>query len=141
MKRILLLSLAFCVGLMVYAQNAPRLPKEVAHIIKEAEYTIKMENPTNLQLPAAEAGNIRAFAPNETQIGISQYDLWSNTMYQNRMTMWDDGSMAAVWIYGMEATSFPDRGTGYNYYDGTEWGPVPSERVENTRCGWPAQLR
>ncbi|MEA3477854.1 MAG: sialidase family protein, partial [Bacteroidota bacterium] len=141
MKRILLLSLALSFGLMVYSQNAPKLSKDLFLMSAETEYTTQMENPSNFQLPAPDAGNIRAFDPNETQIGLSQYDLWSNTMYSNRMTMWDDGTMAAVWIYGEEATSFPDRGTGYNYYDGTDWGPVPTERVEDRRCGWPSHAK
>jgi hypothetical protein len=39
---------------------------------------------------------------------------------------------------GFQASSFPGRGTGYNYYNGTEWGPMPTERLESIRCGWPS---
>jgi len=30
----------------------------------------------------------------------------------------------------------PDRGTGYNYFDGTAWGTFPTARIEETRTGW-----
>lgn len=38
----------------------------------------------------------------------------------------------------MESSTFPDRGTGYNYFDGANWGEQPSERVEPLRSGWPS---
>ena len=31
-----------------------------------------------------------------------------------------------------------DRGTGYNYFDGNNWGPLPAEQVESERVGWPS---
>jgi hypothetical protein len=45
--------------------------------------------------------------------------------------------MAATWTRGMTPTSYADRGTGYNYNDGTAWGAYPDERIENVRTGWP----
>ncbi|MEN8225367.1 MAG: T9SS type A sorting domain-containing protein, partial [Bacteroidota bacterium] len=82
----------------------------------------------------------RAVAPSETTIGITWYDLQSNRSVKNRMFRYDDGSIAATWTMGMEASSYPDRGTGYNYFDGTTWGwgPTPEERIESIRCGWPS---
>ncbi|MBM3434954.1 MAG: T9SS type A sorting domain-containing protein [Bacteroidetes bacterium] len=38
----------------------------------------------------------------------------------------------------MEESAFEDRGTGYNYFDGTTWQPWPEERIENQRTGWPS---
>ena len=35
-----------------------------------------------------------------------------------------------------ELTPFNDRGTGYNFYDGTAWGEIAYERVESVRIGW-----
>ena len=81
-----------------------------------------------------------AVSPAEQTIGQTQYDLQSNTLLANRMFRYPDGSIGAVWTRGMEATAFPDRGTGYNFYDGTEWGPMPTLRIENPdlRTGWPS---
>ena len=38
----------------------------------------------------------------------------------------------------LELTPFNDRGTGYNFYDGTAWGEIAYERVESVRIGWPS---
>jgi hypothetical protein len=46
--------------------------------------------------------------------------------------------MAAVWTQGFADDAFADRGTGYNYFDGTSWGEIPSARIENIRTGWPS---
>jgi hypothetical protein len=74
----------------------------------------------------------------EVQIGMTQYDLQSNTFLDNRIHRYEDGTIGAVWTMGFEATSFPGRGTGYNFYNGTEWGPEPAVRLESIRCGWPS---
>ena len=37
--------------------------------------------------------------------------------------------------------SWTDRGTGYNFFDGTNWGPFPVARLENSRGGWPSILK
>jgi hypothetical protein len=53
--------------------------------------------------------------------------------------MHDDGTMSAVWTMSHELnTSFSDRGTGYNFFDGTAWGMQPLNRLENSRGGWPS---
>ncbi|MFO8130303.1 MAG: T9SS type A sorting domain-containing protein [Bacteroidales bacterium] len=137
MKRILLLSLVLIIGLTGFSQNIPTVSKSLRDVAIKTEKQDPVDNPTNFTLPVNHANSSKALAPNEVQIGLSYYDLWSNTIIGNRLYRWDDGTMAAVWIYGEEATSFPDRGTGYNFYDGTEWGPIPTERLENRHCGWP----
>ena len=71
-------------------------------------------------------------------IGKTFYDLQSNKLLQNRIHAYPDGTIGAVWTRGMQATSFPDRGTGYNYYDGSSWGTEPQERLESIRAGWPS---
>ena len=79
-----------------------------------------------------------SLAPTEHNIGTTVYDLQTNKLLQNRIYRYEDGSIGAVWTRGMdEAPAFPDRGTGYNFYDGTEWGPMPVSRLESFRAGWP----
>lgn len=74
----------------------------------------------------------------ETQIGMTVYDLQSNSgSPSGRTYLHSDGSMAAVWTRGMNPTSYSERGTGYNYYDFTAWGPEPTARIESQRTGWP----
>jgi hypothetical protein len=73
----------------------------------------------------------------EFDVGITVYDLQTNGCLNRRIHQFDDGSIGAVWMHGLQSTSFPDRGTGYNYFNGTTWGPMPQERVETIKTGWP----
>jgi hypothetical protein len=74
----------------------------------------------------------------EPIIGETYYDLQTNGSCQNRIYVYEDGTIGTTWTRGMEYFSFVDRGTGYNYFDGSVWQPWPEERIENQRCGWPS---
>ncbi|HSG67737.1 MAG TPA: sialidase family protein, partial [Bacteroidales bacterium] len=137
MKKFLLLSMVFCIGIEGFSQKATSVSKDLLKKSAEASIIMNTDDATNFNNPVNMMTNTDAFAPTETIIGTTQYDLFSNSFIGNRFYRWEDGAMAAVWIFGQEATAFPDRGTGYNFYDGTTWGPQPTARVENTRTGWP----
>lgn len=67
------------------------------------------------------------------------YDLQSNSAIGNRIALWNDGTAAVVATWDNSGnTSYPNRGTGYNYYDGSSFGDEPSVRVESMRSGWPS---
>lgn len=70
-------------------------------------------------------------------VGTTRYDLQSNTSMARRIHAYPDGTIAATWTRGIAETSYPERGTGYNYFNGTTWGPNPSARIEPVRTGWP----
>ena len=75
-----------------------------------------------------------------TQIGATTYDLQTNGAMAQRMLVWPNGSprIAATWTMSLQLSGgFPDRGTGYNYYNGNQWGADPSTRIANYRNGWP----
>ncbi len=138
MKKILLFALAIGSGLGLMAQISKKVPKEAL------EYSVKMyKNEVVSDLGSA---NPEGYAPvydrsraiGESDIGESVYDLQSNDAVENRVYRYEDGTMAAVWTMGMEDPSFPGRGTGYNYFDGSEWMDMPTERIENERVGWPS---
>ncbi len=75
----------------------------------------------------------------EEVIGTSLYDLQTNSAVQPRFIVHPNGSISAAWTMSLDGTStFVDRGTGYNFYDGTDWGSEPSERLEDERTGWPS---
>ncbi len=78
------------------------------------------------------------FDSEEEIIGNSYYDLQSNGACQNRMYYYPDGTIGAVWTFGLDFPNFPDRGTGYNYFDGNNWNTWPEERIESDRTGWPS---
>ncbi|MDP2236274.1 MAG: hypothetical protein Q8J88_07565, partial [Bacteroidales bacterium] len=75
----------------------------------------------------------------EAVVMITQYDLQTNSALGNRIYAWSDGSVAATATWGVaSAPSFPDRGTGYAFNNGTSWSPMPTARIESVRSGWPS---
>ncbi len=144
MKTKLLLSLACIAGITsAEAQNgkyATRIPAVIANqtlpfnpIMVGAETTpLQSSNP----FVAAPGKNHRATL---ATIGNTTYDLQTNTAIQNRILRNSDGTMSAVWTTSAAGTlAAPDRGTGYNYYNGTDWMIASSTRIETVRSGWPS---
>ena len=140
MKRLLLLVLVLGLGYGLTAQKS--------HISKDLmNKSVKMKKKESVH-NIGSTGNTDAISLRNTQlpveeydIGESWYDLQTNTAISNRIYKHSDGTMAAVWTMGQEdgaGSGFPDRGTGYNYYDGSDWGEFPTERIEDERCGWPS---
>lgn len=70
-------------------------------------------------------------------VGTTRYDLQSNSSMARRIHAYPDGRIVATWIRGTAEPSFPERGTGYNIFNGTSWGPFPTARIEPRRTGWP----
>jgi len=78
---------------------------------------------------------------NDIQIGTTTYDLQSNASVDNRLIRHDDGTISATWTMSSQySSSYTDRGTGYNYHDGSSWNPDPTVRLEDSRGGWPSIL-
>jgi len=65
------------------------------------------------------------------------YDLQSNSACQNRIYRYDDGAIGVTTMMA-HLNDFSDRGTGYNYYNGTSWGTQPAARIETVKTGWPS---
>jgi hypothetical protein len=74
----------------------------------------------------------------EANIGKSMYDLQTYGAMPQRFYVYPDGTIAATWMMAFETTAWIDRGTGYNYFDGDEWGEYPTEKLETIRTGWPS---
>ncbi len=138
MKKLVLLSLVMSIAFFGFSQERVHVNKSLRTMTKTAVF----ENPTDEIVNMSVAQN--PYVTNsrelvgEDVIGKTFYDLQSNTLLANRIHVYPDGTIGAVWTRGMEATNFADRGTGYNYYDGSSWGPEPTARVEDERTGWPS---
>ena len=137
MKKLLLFAFVisiFCTQLISYAQQGETNdPSRVA---------MKYAHPDQVQdYPAVVPGQ-KAY--DNVVIGTTWYD--AQTMnYGNimpRVWAYDDGTVGASWISAGEDL-IPQRGAGYNYYDGTEWGTpdphvgVPYDERLGTVCYAP----
>ncbi|NQT78344.1 MAG: T9SS type A sorting domain-containing protein [Bacteroidetes bacterium] len=138
MNRTLLFAALLCISLAISAQNIPTVEKSLLETEVKVEYRMP-DHTTNpfMNNEVSLVSNKGMLTPLETELGETYYDLQSNSSLNNRFQVWDDGTMAAVWTRGMEAAAFSDRGTAYNYFNGSEWGPWPTVRLEDRRCGWP----
>ncbi|MBE0638535.1 MAG: T9SS type A sorting domain-containing protein [Bacteroidales bacterium] len=142
MKKILLLAFTVCFALMSVAQQK-RVPfsKEVANKSVERKYS-QLKEPlvpiVNFNFATAPSLKDASLAGVETELMETAYDLQTNSSIGNRFWVWEDGTMAATATRGMISSNWSDRGTGYNYFDGSTWGPKPTARIENVATGWPS---
>jgi hypothetical protein len=138
MKRNLLFASAFLLSSGVFAQSnsVAQVPKSIniAKPFKKVYYKgdeiinmVKSPNPYVINK-----------ASYEEVIGVTTYDLQTNSSPRRKIFNPGDGTLSAVWTYSESYdVSAGDRGTGYNYYDGNSWGPQPTARLEaSTRTGW-----
>ena len=137
MKRCLLFILALSFGVYSYAQQRAIAPKALREkAVKLAKPTKGMDNANYVHIPGQNYKSILT----EEEIGNTWYDIQTNQSMQTRIYLHDDGTMGAVWTRGpQDNPGGPDRGTGYNYYDGNSWGPFPDAAIESgAQAGWPS---
>lgn len=150
MKRRLLFGLALGCVISVQAQqtNVPGSEKIVPlsnpamnkaypkpkNLLAETPTPYALQNPT-----VSVGGQMRANSFGRVQLGTTYYDLQTNSAICNRVVRNADGTIGATWTISQtpDHPGFADRGTGYNYYNGTAWGLEPTSRIESKRTGWP----
>ena len=118
-----------------YSKNLLKAVNNKVTMSGEEALSHLMVNPN----PTTTGSNAKSASSNEVVIGETTYDLQSNSAVQNRIIHHDDGTISAGWTMSQQLnTSFSDRGTGYNFFDGTSWGTNPTTRLESSRGGWPS---
>lgn len=136
MKKTFIILLALSIILPGIAQKRATVSKEKRNI------ALKMAKPALDGLAIKKEINPTvksyAFPPEEEQIGGTRYDDQANASIQNRMYLYNDGTIGATWTRAVEDGTWSDRGTGYNYFDGNNWGDFPEIQVEQERTGWPS---
>ena len=139
MKKLLLLSLALSMTVCAFSQTRARISSTLKNKSVQRVYAPATDESSFIFTQPANPTVNRVMGADETQVGTTWYDQQTNGSLSNRFYHYGDGTMAVVWTRGMTAAgSWPDRGTGYNYFDGTSWGPEPTARVESLRTGWPS---
>jgi hypothetical protein len=136
MKRLLLFVFGLLVIAPVIAQQ--RVPIDVSITRQAIQKPRFMQNEQNsLSDLIIKGPSLIAFP--EEMVGATVYDLQSNgSSPYGRVVRFSDGTFGAVWTRGMSPTTYPDRGTGYNYHNGTSWNEEPLARIETVRTGWPS---
>ncbi|MCX6249556.1 MAG: T9SS type A sorting domain-containing protein [Bacteroidetes bacterium] len=137
MKKILLIALLMVFGMSVFAQSYKSMvPKALQNkaVLKPVPSGIMAEPLSNgsfVNVP-------RSSSAAATIIGGTRYDAQTNSSMHERI-YFDPGAntIGGIWTRGMTDPGYADRGTGYNYYNGSAWGPNPSGRIEAIKTGWP----
>ena len=147
MKKLLLCGIALTVALSVSAQNRAgnkvtlKNASRYNKVAKAQMQTTGIDNYTPVRVPAAPSASVsQSYRTSATQsefvIGNTLYDLQSNRGPARRIVNNGDGTISAAWTFSANQSGYPDRGTGYNYYDGSAWGAIPTARLEGVRTGF-----
>jgi hypothetical protein len=80
---------------------------------------------------------------NDPATMVTYYDLQTiASLGDQRLYYWaSDNTMAACATWSPDSSYnplFPNRGTGYNYFNGTQWGSQPVTKVESVRTAFPS---
>ena len=143
MKKVLLLSLSLALGFSAFAQQ--RVAKNDSRAVKVDSRKVIVGNEAAVQSAAAYAPQTaksvvinRYQEVEDAATMYTFYDLQSNSWCSNRMYQLPNGNVGVTATMSHESNQqATDRGTGYNFYNGSEWLEEPEERVEPFRCGWP----
>ncbi|MFN8145309.1 MAG: T9SS type A sorting domain-containing protein [Bacteroidia bacterium] len=137
MKKGLLVCLSMAIGLGAMAQqqvqrrmpegfhSAP-MPAALKNFTRKVPYRselmdngLPLNNNASRQLvtsrPAHRLSTTNVY---EEMLGYTFYDLQTNASASRRLEYNSDGSLSAAWTFSPNANAnYPDRGTGYNYFD------------------------
>jgi len=148
MKKQVLFGVALGLGSFAFAQtttlnNGVTPPKVKPALATKAELYKKNQLPGAEPAPSFSGlvSSLRPATPAQrayttTAIGTTGYQLQTNASICNRLINNPDGTLSATWTFSTQQASWTDRGTGYNYFNGSSWGPAPTAKIENVRTGF-----
>ena len=145
MKKVLLLSLSLVLGFSAFAQQRV-MKSDSRQAVASAKKAVvgKDDAPAQAATFAPQSVSVvnRYLEENEAQTIFTYYDLQSNQYVANRMYQLPNGSVAITATMSHEDNqTASDRGTGYNFYNGSEWATDELEemtRIEPFKTGWPS---
>lgn len=136
MKKLLLFFLAAGFTMGAIAQKPAFMhkanDKKAPYVKTSIADQVPMLNPPNVYVSSKSVLD-------DPTTSITKYDLQTNgSSGQQRIYFWPDGKMAATATWSQQSSGYTDRGTGYNFYNGSTWGAQPTARTETMRTGWPS---
>ena len=138
MKKILLLTVTLCIAISSYAQFTALLKKN-----HKAIAPMSLKAPTGFDIPVVGHQPPNSYTSGKSIMddpvtAVTRYDVQTNGASPHRCYYYpQDGTIGTTATWSQQDASWTDRGTGYNYFDGTTWGALPVARVESIRTGWP----
>jgi hypothetical protein len=135
MKKILLLFVSLGLVAGVAAQTHPAAYKEKSNV-KVLRHPVAVDGNFVGTQPANTTTASKAVL-DDPSVNTTKYDFQSNGASLPRLYKFADGTMGTTGTMA-QLDDFTDRGTGYNYNDGSGFGPQPSDRIESVRTGWPS---
>ncbi len=145
MKRAILLTAVMSTMIVAYGQSPSDLHQASAKQLIQKGQLDAVDGFRFDQTPTAESttptshGKYRSEVYDFVRVGYTYYDLQTNASIGRRALLHDDGTISVAWTFSStSSTTWPDRGSAVNYYDGTSWGAEPTARTENIRTGWPS---
>lgn len=105
----------------------------------------KMKVVPTCYTPDAVAGSVVNYFPGQHKdpifsvIGNTYFDTqtYNSGNLMSRIYMFDDQTIGATWMHVGESGT-PDRGTAYNYFDGTSWGEQDPHIGAALKTGFPS---
>lgn len=139
MKKIYTLGL-IGMSTLVFAQ-APKLPSSVTDFATPATKIFDRTTPSPVQINP----DNRTF-PNEyfgksarsIKIGTTQNDQQTNATIYRHIHAFDSNRISVTWTTSTDQSPYVQRGSGYNHFNGSTWGPISAVRVEPNRAGFPS---
>ena len=144
MKKIFSIITLFSVS-TAFAQQTVLNMESVIHVQNQQAYTKNSnETPSSVYPQTTIAGDGYRAANPEKTVGGTTFDLQSNGSNQRRIVNHGDGTISLCWMMSHNDNKNPsDRGTGYNYYNGSSWiynADDVLNRLENKKTGWPSMV-
>lgn len=133
----------FCLG-QLNAQSS-KLLRDVS-LLKPAPMpdksveTLLLNQSTTPAGSANQAASAAAIRTIKSTLGSTIMDVQTYGSTPTRLINFGNGQLSAIWMTGVNFNDgWSDRGTGYNQFDGNNWGAAPSERLEgDVRTGFPS---
>jgi len=136
-KLFLLLLLGALIGTTT-AQKPIALDKSEIEKCRWVPYPLPVDDPPGILKEYNPAVQSPLREITDYQVGSTVYDKQSNYMVSNRIQYYhEDNTIGLAWMKGDLPNDFDDRGTGYNFFDGSSWLSDPSARIEGEKTGWP----
>jgi hypothetical protein len=145
MKRVVLLAAVMSTMMLSYGQTNADLHKVSANQLIEKGQLDAVDGSKHDMAPVSQStatnshGKYRSESYDFVRVGNTYYDLQTNASIGRRAILHTDGTVSLAWTFSStSSTTWPDRGSAVNYYDGSAWGAEPTVRTESLRTGWPS---